>query len=250
MRVIGRQTDEPRARAPLGHRRGLSDVTRFALDLPRAGADPECAARVRSYPSPPMSGSPPLPPKASQEAAERIQGTYQTATTAQDVYRGRLATQGEESAPTSTAPPRMSPSAGPERPSYGFQRHEGSMTRPLPYPQHQLAAINPQAQYQPAHRPVSSVPLPAPQSYPAPIQHQHQHQHPHQQHTQAHQQQPPPPQQHQQGPEPSRQASPKPQRKTKGHVASACVPCKRAHLRCDGMYHCVFFPPRPNPSRA
>lgn len=28
-----------------------------------------------------------------------------------------------------------------------------------------------------------------------------------------------------------RQPSPKPQRKTKGHVASACVPCKRAHLR-------------------
>jgi hypothetical protein len=25
--------------------------------------------------------------------------------------------------------------------------------------------------------------------------------------------------------------SPKSQRKTKGHVASACVPCKRAHLR-------------------
>jgi hypothetical protein len=25
--------------------------------------------------------------------------------------------------------------------------------------------------------------------------------------------------------------SPKTQRKTKGHVASACVPCKRAHLR-------------------
>jgi hypothetical protein len=27
------------------------------------------------------------------------------------------------------------------------------------------------------------------------------------------------------------QSSPKLQRKTKGHVASACVPCKRAHLR-------------------
>jgi hypothetical protein len=232
MRVIGRQTDEPRT--PLGHRRGLSDVTRFALDLPRAGADPESAARVRSYPSPPMSGSPPPPPKASQEAAERIQGTYQTTTTAQDVYRGRLATQGEERAQTSTAPPRMSSSVGPERLSYGFQRHEGSVTRPLPYPQHQLAAINPQAPYQPVHRSASSAPLAAPQSYPAPIQHQQQHQHQHQQHTQAQQQQPPP-QQHQQGPEPSRQDSPKPQRKTKGHVASACVPCKRAHLRF--VYH-------------
>lgn len=32
--------------------------------------------------------------------------------------------------------------------------------------------------------------------------------------------------------------SPKSQRKTKGHVASACVPCKRAHLRCDAQRPC------------
>ncbi|KAF4425193.1 Transcription activator of gluconeogenesis ERT1 [Fusarium austroafricanum] len=32
--------------------------------------------------------------------------------------------------------------------------------------------------------------------------------------------------------------SPKSQRKTKGHVASACVPCKRAHLRCDSQRPC------------
>lgn len=33
-------------------------------------------------------------------------------------------------------------------------------------------------------------------------------------------------------------SQPKTQRKTKGHVASACVPCKRAHLRCDAMRPC------------
>ncbi|KXJ92180.1 hypothetical protein Micbo1qcDRAFT_60062 [Microdochium bolleyi] len=33
-------------------------------------------------------------------------------------------------------------------------------------------------------------------------------------------------------------SSPKAQRKTKGHVASACVPCKRAHLRCDAQRPC------------
>ncbi|KAG5981608.1 hypothetical protein E4U55_002762 [Claviceps digitariae] len=33
--------------------------------------------------------------------------------------------------------------------------------------------------------------------------------------------------------------SPKIQRKTKGHVASACVPCKRAHLRCDAQRPCI-----------
>ncbi|KAK1256111.1 hypothetical protein MKX07_008370 [Trichoderma sp. CBMAI-0711] len=32
--------------------------------------------------------------------------------------------------------------------------------------------------------------------------------------------------------------SPKTQRKTKGHVASACVPCKKAHLRCDAQRPC------------
>lgn len=35
-------------------------------------------------------------------------------------------------------------------------------------------------------------------------------------------------------------SSPKAQRKGKGHVASACVPCKRAHLRCDGRL-CLFI---------
>ncbi|QUC20183.1 uncharacterized protein UV8b_04424 [Ustilaginoidea virens] len=32
--------------------------------------------------------------------------------------------------------------------------------------------------------------------------------------------------------------SPKSLRKSKGHVASACVPCKRAHLRCDAQRPC------------
>ncbi|KAF4126689.1 GAL4 [Geosmithia morbida] len=32
--------------------------------------------------------------------------------------------------------------------------------------------------------------------------------------------------------------SPRAQRKAKGHVASACVPCKRAHLRCDNQRPC------------
>ncbi|OAA68907.1 Zn(2)-C6 fungal-type DNA-binding domain protein [Cordyceps fumosorosea ARSEF 2679] len=41
-------------------------------------------------------------------------------------------------------------------------------------------------------------------------------------------------------PEPSvRPLSPRSQRKTKGHVASACVPCKKAHLRCDSQRPCA-----------
>lgn len=36
-----------------------------------------------------------------------------------------------------------------------------------------------------------------------------------------------------------RQTSPRSQRKPKGHVASACVPCKKAHLRCDAQRPCA-----------
>ncbi|KAM3456105.1 hypothetical protein MY3296_001974 [Beauveria thailandica] len=36
-----------------------------------------------------------------------------------------------------------------------------------------------------------------------------------------------------------RAVSPRSQRKTKGHVASACVPCKKAHLRCDAQRPCA-----------
>jgi len=203
MRDIGRRDQE--TRIALGNRRGTLDLARLSIHLTWAGADSESAACIRSYPSPPMSGSPPLPPKASQEAAERIQGTiYQP--TSQDVYRGSIATQGEERAQSAApAPPRLSPSSASERAPYSFQRIEGTMARSLPYPQ-QLAAPIPQAPYRPLHRAAPTPPLPAPpQPYPAPPQLP--------------------------GTDTMRQLSPKPLRKTKGHVASACVPCKRAHLR-------------------
>jgi len=202
MQEIGRRDNE--SCYPFGHRRGVLDLARLSLDLTWARADSESAAHLGSYPSPPMSGSPPLPPKASQEAAERIQGTTYQATS-QDVYRGSLTTQGEERAqPTVPVPPRHSPSSTSERMSYAFPRLEGTMSRPLPYPQ-QLSAAGPQAPYRPMHGTVPTPPLPAPQPYSASAQ--------------------------QPGPETLRPPSPKPQRKTKGHVASACVPCKRAHLR-------------------
>ncbi|OAQ98997.1 hypothetical protein LLEC1_02644 [Akanthomyces lecanii] len=41
-------------------------------------------------------------------------------------------------------------------------------------------------------------------------------------------------------PEPSNRVTPpRSQRKPKGHVASACVPCKKAHLRCDAQRPCA-----------
>jgi len=202
---LGHRHDEPPA--SLGHRRSGSELVRIATDLTWARADSLRAARLGSYPSPPMSGSPPLPPKASQEAAERIQGTtYQAA--AQDVYRGNLGASGEERAQTAIPGPSGPPHAGASGLPFAFQRLEGPMTRPpLLYPPQGAAGGLPHPQpasYAPSHRTALTPPLPTPQPYLAPPQQQ---------------------------PGQERPSSPKPQRKTKGHVASACVPCKKAHLR-------------------
>ncbi|KAK0722167.1 hypothetical protein B0T26DRAFT_642510 [Lasiosphaeria miniovina] len=201
------------SRVSLGKRRGVSDLARFPLDLTWARADSESAARLRSYPSPPMSGSPPLPPKSSQEAAERSLEAYQATT--HDVYRGIPATtRGDERVQASAPlPPRPFPPDAPERMPYPFYRSEGSVNRPLTYPQHH-PQLTPQPTYLPAPGPgVTAGPLPTPQAYPVPPHHPMQ--------------------------EPMHQTSPKPQRKTKGHVASACVPCKKAHLRCRPCSRCL-----------
>ncbi|KAK4161273.1 hypothetical protein QBC43DRAFT_346770 [Cladorrhinum sp. PSN259] len=199
---------------PLGQRRGALDLARSALslDLNWARADSESAARQRSYPSPPMSGSPSLP-KASQEATERTLGGYQATT--QDVFRGIPATQGPERTQMAVAaPPRQFFADVPERTPFPFPRLDRPLPQSLSYSQQpgQLAVEPP-----PAYLPNPSAgsvlgppgPLPNPQTYSATPHHhsiEEAHQHP----------------------------SPK-QRKTKGHVASACVPCKKAHLRCTSQ---------------
>lgn len=250
--------------SPLGQRRGISDLARFALDLTWGRADTKSAARSGAYPSPPMSGSPQLPPKASQEAAERRQTGYPaTFSSAHDVHQRAPATQ--------TTPPRLGAPApivqasptpsyaveAAERMPYMFTRPETSAPRSVPYlPQHGQSSLPPQP-YLPSptgalgpgpghghgHGPGSGpgpgpgpstghdsffMNLPAAPAYVTGAR--------------------PPPQ----------ETSPKSQRKTKGHVASACVPCKKAHLRlvdfpgpvlplfgiqtltssrCDGTYH-------------
>lgn len=205
MRALGHRDDD--SWTSFGQRRGISDPTRFCLDLTRTRADSGGGARLGSYPSPPMSGSPPLPPRTSQEGAERTQGTYHATT--QDVYRGIPATQGEERTQTGAAGlSRLLFSATPEQTLYTLPRLEGSATRPLHYPQQLGQAATQPAPYLPIPGPSVPAsqpgPLPAPQSYAAPH-------HPLQ--------------------EPLPSTPLKPQRKSKAHVASACVPCKKAHLR-------------------
>lgn len=206
-------------RVSLGQRRGLSDLARFSLDLGWARADSASTARLESYPSPPMSGSPPPPPKTSQEAAEKSQGGYLAS--AQDVYRGIQTAQGDERVQTVTpASTRAFTTEAQERISYGFHRPEGPMLRPLSYQQQQqqqqLGQVAPQPSYLPPVAGIGASPATMTMTTTRPL--------------------PGPPAYHSAGPihptqEPHHASTSKPQRKTKGHVASACVPCKKAHLR-------------------
>lgn len=191
--------------SPLGHHQGYSDPVRFALDLPwpRASCESPGPGSTGDYPSPPMSGSPPLPPKVTQEADERLQGVYQTA--GHDVYRGSATTQADpRMLPGIAAPVRPYQPEPLERMPYAFPRPEDQPQRPLSSYVSQHGQFISQHPYLPA-----PAPIPASGSmsgYPVASR--------------------PPTQESQQS-----FASPKSQRKTKGHVASACVPCKKAHLR-------------------
>ncbi|KAI0152418.1 hypothetical protein F4776DRAFT_30418 [Hypoxylon sp. NC0597] len=202
---------------PLGQRRRISNLANFALDLSWARAETDCAlSSTRAYPSPPMSGSPPpLPPKPNPEVGDRGQGGFQPAS--HDAYRPSSTVPGGEYRaappqppllPPTTSATRPFPSEGPERMPYPYHRPEETMGRPMSYPQPPGPMV-PQAQY-----PLPPVvgPSMGPSPYAMPT--------------------------NPQGTENPPYTSPKSQRKTKGHVASACVPCKRAHLRCDAQRPC------------
>ncbi|KAN0096161.1 hypothetical protein V8E51_014966 [Hyaloscypha variabilis] len=154
-----------------------------------------------------MSGSPPLPPRRNPEASDRGHGSYGSG--GQGVFQGTQPPPLEQQQHSEhRGPPlRYTPDSGP----------------PAPYSSYRVDTMQPaQLHFQP---PPSQLPP--------------------QQQTQHHSYQPHPPQP---APfstpdrPPIREApefsSPKQQRKTKGHVASACVPCKRAHLRCDAQRPC------------
>ncbi|KAK4251556.1 hypothetical protein C7999DRAFT_37591 [Corynascus novoguineensis] len=189
-------------------RRVITESLRFGLDLTQAGACFRGAAGPRSYPSPPMSGSPPLPPKNSREVAERSQGTYQATT--QDVYSSLIAEREDraQATPAGGSQPFLSDTA--ERATYPLPRLEGPEARPPLYSHPLNQGTAQPAVYLPAPGTGTATnqpgPLPSPQTYP--------------------------PAAHRSMLDSIHDTPPKQQRKTKGHVASACVPCKKAHLRC------------------
>lgn len=212
---------------PLGQRGGITEVTRFTLDssrlahrqLPELGI----SARSRAYPSPPMSGSPPLPPNTTSEAGD------------QGLSRGDYRVPGSQNAPQTDLgaplhrimsglppPPPMPPPqastyqyGGSER-AFAYRRPEESMPMAMP-----ISSSYPLGTGQPSH--------PAPQLYApmaGPAQGAGLNHLPSVPHHPYAAQMPP-----QSAEENQPFTSPKSQRKTKGHVASACVPCKKAHLR-------------------
>ncbi|KAI5463435.1 hypothetical protein BGZ63DRAFT_441981 [Mariannaea sp. PMI_226] len=198
----------------LGQRRGISDLARIALDLTWAPkrAEFDDSARSRAYPSPPMSGSPPLPPNPFQEAGGRGQapGSYPPVNS-QDAYNRTPSHQSpiNPRGPTNMPPPasRLYQQEQPPNMPYSYHRHEEAIAGPSSYHQLGLPSMTQQQGYLPASTGSSTQ-----AHYPAPGR--------------------------QALSEPHQMTSPKSQRKTKGHVASACVPCKRAHLRCDAQRPC------------
>ncbi|KAL5329865.1 hypothetical protein ACEPPN_003385 [Leptodophora sp. 'Broadleaf-Isolate-01'] len=149
-----------------------------------------------------MSGSPPLPPRRNPDSSDRGHGSYGSG--GQDVYRGMQTPQMEQHMEQRGQPmrgyvPEQASSMsypGPYRAEHipGAPMHFQQPLPQLPQQQHQMQGYPPHPQQIP--QPFSAPDRP-------PMREQPEFQ------------------------------SPKQQRKTKGHVASACVPCKRAHLRCD-----------------
>lgn len=194
---------------PFGQRpdipRGLRGAPDLGWDSKRE--DSERAARVRAYPTPPMSGSPPLPPRVAHEANEYGEGpSRHPGALIQDVYRDRAAQLQHPDSQRRLPPPLAGPlvyQREPQRVPYAAPRHPGeALQQAPPYPPQESHMSRPDL-YQ--HQYVATAGPSSEGSYAMASR----------------------------GVAPENQSftSPKSQRKAKGHVASACVPCKRAHLR-------------------
>ncbi|KKP05886.1 hypothetical protein THAR02_02003 [Trichoderma harzianum] len=170
----------------------------------------ESAVRSRAYPSPPMSGSPPLPLRSAHEAGGRGEApNYYATSRLIDGLRGgptqpSPANIREQISPIITRPYPQEPTA---RSPYSYPRPD-ELGRIVPYPPQHHHGMPQGVSQAPYLNSASSNS----EAYPVPDR------------PQAVESQP--------------FTSPKSQRKTKGHVASACVPCKKAHLRCDAQRPC------------
>ncbi len=208
MLSVSRPVD--RTPLPPGYRHGISTPVTNGLRLfcDSSQLESQTPFRAEAYPSPPMSGSPPLPSTAPHEG--HVSGSAATFSARFDGSHGRWPTDqlhGDQGAlrdrthgllPLSRSYPQETPSRSthirrlsenilPSVSRYGTQDPRGMF--PIP-PRHSPGGSS---VYGP---PLTGHGLPQDPSSSLP-----------------------------------RVTSPKSQRKAKGHVASACLPCKRAHLR-------------------
>lgn len=194
---------------PDGYRE-LPDLTTATLDPPGALERADTRALLRAYPSPPMSGSPPPSQKAPPDAGDLTQRQigHLPPTPYHDALRGSStrpssdprASQGQF--PMHETYARLSHHEPTERMAYSYQQQhprEGP-PRPLSFPSQGLPSLTQSQPFAPTTGAASHL------GYVMANR-------PHAPESQ------------------SFATSPKSQRKVKGHVASACVPCKRAHLR-------------------
>ncbi|KAG5953961.1 hypothetical protein E4U58_000251 [Claviceps cyperi] len=182
----------------------------------------DISARTRAYPSPPMSGTPTVSPNDPRELYRQSRGSSGYSTEGiHDVYTHKrpFDIRLQLPPPQAPMPPVIFPGPYPGRSAvmgrpYSYLGSDAHPNHSSLYsfhePQHEM-----KSSHTPQHFPV--VPSANNSRTGAELHHQSGASTPS-----------------------DRQAvdSPKAQRKTKGHVASACVPCKRAHLRCDAQRPC------------
>ncbi|ETS05488.1 hypothetical protein M419DRAFT_70883 [Trichoderma reesei RUT C-30] len=151
-----------------------------------------------------MSGSPPLPLRSAHEAGSRGEAPSYYAPRLLDGLRGGPAQAPPTSNRDQTSPiTRSYPPEPATRSPYSYPRPEDA-GRIYVYPPQHHHGMPQGASAAPYLNSASSEPYPAPDRS--------------------------------QAADTQSLTSPKSQRKTKGHVASACVPCKKAHLRANNQY--------------
>lgn len=213
MLSVGRPVES--APFPPGNRHGVSNTPfhegKFSWDPPKLQTD--TIVRPGGYPSPPMSGSPPFesartahdPSPSGSSPHHSILSDASNTRWPVDHQGGIQGNRTRGMIPLSNTYPQETPRA-PHMRRLSEQRLPPLMTCNTP---ESISSLHGTPR-QPFISPSSSI---TPQHHVAPV--------------------------HNQVPESSnRVTSPRSQRKTKGHVASACVPCKRAHLRCDAQRPC------------
>ncbi|RPA89772.1 hypothetical protein L873DRAFT_1639656, partial [Choiromyces venosus 120613-1] len=195
----------PQVYPSFGERRSIShDLARFSLDLGPARPGASLAAHTVPYPSPPMSHSPPpLHPLSPKQDARQRPST--SISIPQDVrgLQGRAQEQ------------------------HSYPHHD---------PQHQQQHQHHQQHHQQHQGPVSTTSSSADsEHFPAPFPPMNNHESSH-----AHSSQLPATSPGRRTPflSPPSFLPPQLPRRTKSHVASACINCKKAHLACDVRRPC------------